>query len=102
MGHLREWVEACNVFWMGAVRLDTTLPGDPAKGWRACAFRHLHQAPSLDDSTQEQAKKLEQGIVDENIIRNLADAGTFRANRLRDLVGPEWFESSYYRRAGPV
>ena len=31
------------------------------------------------------------------VIRNAEGAGTFRANRLRDLVGPEWFESPYYR-----
>lgn len=34
-------------------------------------------------------EKLEQGKVDENIIRNLDGAGSFRANRLRDLVGPD-------------
>jgi len=27
--------------------------------------------------------------VDENIIRNLDGAGSFRANRLQDLAGPE-------------
>ena len=81
----------------GTVRLDTSFPDDPAKGWRPRVFHFLHPAPPLDASAQEQTDKLELGDVDENIIRNLADAGTFRANRLRDLAGPEWFESSYYQ-----
>jgi len=31
------------------------------------------------------------------VIHNLDGAGSFHANRLLDLVGPEWFESFYYR-----
>jgi hypothetical protein len=31
------------------------------------------------------------------VIHNLDGAGSFRANRLLDLVGPERFESFYYR-----
>ncbi len=88
---------ACNITWMGAVRLDTSFVNDPAKGWRPGVVSFLHTALPLDDAVREQTKKLEQGNVDENIIRNLDGAGSFRANRLRDLVGPEWFESFYYR-----
>jgi DNA-binding CsgD family transcriptional regulator len=97
MGGLCALVEARNVTWMGAVRLDTFFPADPAKGWRPRVIRHQHPAPPLEAAAREQTEKLELGNVDENIIRNLDGAGTFRANRLRDLVGPEWFESFYYR-----
>jgi hypothetical protein len=31
------------------------------------------------------------------VIHNLDGAGSFRANWLLDLVGPEWLESFYYR-----
>ena len=97
MGDLCALAGACNITWMGAVRLDTSFPGDPVKGWRPRVIRHQHPALSLDDAAREQTEKLELGNVDETTIRNLADAGSFRANRLRDLVGPEWFESLYYR-----
>jgi DNA-binding CsgD family transcriptional regulator len=51
----------------------------------------------LDAAAHEQTGKLELGDVDETTLRNLAGAGVFRANRLQDLAGPEWFESAYYR-----
>lgn len=97
MGGLCALAGAWNSIWMGAVRLDTSFPGDPVKGWRPRVIRHQHPAPPLEAAAREQTEKLELGNVDENIIRNLDGAGTFRANRLRDLVGPEWFESLYYR-----
>lgn len=87
---------AWNILWMGAVRLDTTFPSDPIKGWRPRIIRHLHPSPSLKSRTQAEVEKLEQGVVDITTIRNVEKAGVFRANRLCDLVDPEWFESPYY------
>lgn len=98
MENLCALVGAWDVSWMGAVCMDTSFPGDPIKGWRPHAIRRLHPSPHIDTAIQEQTKKMEYGDVDENIIRNLDGVGTFRANRLRDLVGPEWFEGDYYRR----
>jgi DNA-binding CsgD family transcriptional regulator len=97
MGGLCALAGACNITWMGAVRLDASFVNDPAKGWRPGALSFLHSALPLDTAVREQTEKLEQGNVDENIIRNLDGAGSFRANRLRDLVGQEWFDSFYYR-----
>ena len=37
-------------------------------------------------------------MIDETTIRNVALAGTFRVNRLSDLVPPSWFEGDYYHR----
>ncbi len=96
MGGLCALTGAWNITWIGAVRLDTFFPDDPAKGWRPRVMRHLHSSP-LDVAAQELADKLELGNIDETTVRNLEGAGVFRANRLRDLVGPEWFESPYYR-----
>lgn len=87
---------AYNILWMGAVRLDTTFPGDPVKGWRPRVMHHLHPSVPLDDAAWKETKKLDQGVVDITAIRNTENAGTFRANRLCDLVGSEWFESPYY------
>jgi hypothetical protein len=89
MNSLCVLAEARNITWMGAVRLDASFVNDPAKGWRLGALSFLHSALSFDDAAQEQTEKLELGNVDENIIRNLDGAGSFRANRLQDLAGPE-------------
>ncbi|TAN47455.1 MAG: LuxR family transcriptional regulator [Methylococcaceae bacterium] len=97
MGGLCKLARAGNAAWVGAVRMDTLSPNDMAQGWRPRIVRHLHPSPPLDAATREQMDRLEHGAVDETIIRNLACAGTFRANRLRDLVGPEWFATPYYR-----
>jgi hypothetical protein len=97
MNSLCALAEAQNITWMGSVRLDESFPNDPAKGWRPGVVSFLHSALPLDAAVREQTEKLELGNVDENIIRNLDGAGSFRANRLRDLVGPEWFESFYYQ-----
>ena len=97
MSQLCTLAGASNASWMGTVRLDDSFPEDPVKGWRPRSIRFLHPTPPLDDAVREQVGKLEQGIVDITTIRNVEGAGTFRANRLCDLVGPEWFESSYYQ-----
>ena len=96
MGRLCILAGAWNALWMGAVRLDDTFPGDPIKGWRPRFIRYLYPAPALGDAALEH-KKLDQGVVDITTIRNMEGVGTFRANRLCDLVGPEWFESPYYQ-----
>lgn len=96
---LCELVDARNVNWIGAVRLDGNFPNDPVHGWRARHYRHLHQFVPLTDAAKEQAKGLDEGDnIDVTTIRNVAGAGMFRANRLCDLVEPEWFDSPYYRR----
>jgi DNA-binding CsgD family transcriptional regulator len=97
MAELCGLVEAQNAVWVGAVRLDGSLPGDPVKGWRPRTVRYLHPASPLHDAVREQTEKLESGNVDETTLRNVAGAGTFRVNRLVDLVSPEWFDSGYCR-----
>ena len=60
----------------------------------------------LDNHAQERTEELEQGVIDVTTIRNAEGAGTFRANRLRDIVDSEWFASpsyrSYYQDLGTV
>jgi DNA-binding CsgD family transcriptional regulator len=97
MNGLCTLVGAWNIVWVGVVRLDTTFPGDPVKGWRPRLIRYLYPSPPLDNNAREQTEKLEQGVVDVTTLRNAEGAGVFRANRLRDMVGPKWFESSYCR-----
>lgn len=97
MSGLCELAEAQNAVWIGAVRLAGNLPDDPVKGWRPRTVRHMHPTPSILDAVKEQTQKLEVGSVDETTVRNVAGAGTFRVNRVVDLVSPDWFDSPYYQ-----
>lgn len=90
-------VDAQNACWFGAVRMTDILPGDPVHGWRPRPVRYLHPSSPLNDVAKEQVKLLEQGSVDATTIRNVELAGSFRANRLVDLVPETWFDSAYYR-----
>jgi DNA-binding CsgD family transcriptional regulator len=93
---LCELVDAQNAVWIGSVRLGESLPEDPVKGWRASVVRYLYPTQPLDDTAKEQLKNLHRGVADETTVSNVAGAGRFRANRLRDLVSEEWFNSPYY------
>ena len=98
MVSLCELVAAQNAVWMGSVRLSDAFPNDPVQGWRAPIIRHLYPARVLDDAAKEQAHDLHRGVADETTVANVAGAGRFRANRLRDVVSNEWFDSYYYHR----
>lgn len=93
---LCDMAEAQNASWFGSVRLDDTFPEDLVKGWRVSTVRFLHPTQPLDEAVREQVNGLEQGVVDETTVANVAGAGRFRANRLRDLVAEDWFDSPYY------
>lgn len=97
MSGLCTLVGAFNVSWTGAIRLEACSSSDPVKGWRPRVASFLHPADQLDEKVREQRDKVEGGSVDITIVRNAEGAGTFRVNRLRDIVGAEWFESSYYQ-----
>jgi len=93
---LCKMVNAQNAIWIGSVRLSDAFPNDPVQGWRTPVVRLLYPTQPLDNSVKEQMKDLDRGVADETTIANIANAGRFRANRLRDLVSDEWFNSYYY------
>lgn len=88
--------DAHNAVWVGALRLDEDRPDDPTNGWRAAIFRYLDTTTAVLAVGQELAAKLRQGVADITVVRNLEGAGSFRANRLRDLIGPDWFSQPYF------
>lgn len=88
---------ADNAIWLGVVRADEVGPDDPTGGWRAVALRNLHSTPALDAAVQKQKELLDKGVADIATLKYLASAGRFRASRLCDVIGPDWFESDYYR-----
>jgi DNA-binding CsgD family transcriptional regulator len=92
-----EIIGACNACWLGAVRLSDSSPEDPVHGWRPRSLLFLHPLPQLVRTSREGMKKIDRGNMDLTTMRNAALAGTFRVNRLVDLVPAEWFESKYYR-----
>lgn len=93
---LCDLIDAQNANWFGAMRLGDILPGDPTHGWRPGTIHYLHPSRPIDEKARELTRKLEQGNIDETTVRNIALAGSFRANRLVDLASDSWFESDYY------
>lgn len=97
MSRLSGRLVAHNANCTAAVRLTDIAPDDLLHGWRAPLIRFLQPAALIASSAKEQARNLESGEFDITTVRNVAQAGTWRANRLADLVEPAWFESAYYR-----
>lgn len=97
LAFLCEIVAAQNANWVGAVRVSDALPGDPVNGWRPRVVHHLRPLPPVVKQTEKQMRMLEAGVVDVTTVKNVSLAGSFRCNRLADLVPPEWFDSDYYR-----
>ena len=94
---LCQVANAQNAVWFGTIRMIDLLP-DPVHGWRPRCFSFLHPSAPHEESAKQQSDNLDQGGVDITAIRNVDLAGTFRANRIVDLVSEEWFESDYYHR----
>ncbi|MBP2316776.1 response regulator transcription factor [Azospirillum soli] len=90
-------IGADNAIWLGVIRADEVGPEDPTGGWRAVVVRNLESTPLLDTVVQKQKDLLDKGVADVATLKHLEGAGRFRANRLCDVVGPDWFEADYYR-----
>jgi hypothetical protein len=87
---------AQNAYWFGAVRVAES-DADPLLGWRARCIRYLTPLPDDSTFTRDRIRSIEQGAVDEATVAQARLAGRYRANRLRDLVSPAWFESARYQ-----
>lgn len=96
---LAALVSAQNACWFGAVRLAPGRRPDPIKGWRPRAIRYLHASEADTHAYKQVRRQIESGIVDVSTIANVRDAGTFRANRLVDIVPRSWFKSWAYEVA---
>lgn len=87
MAELCRLVGADTAAWTALVRLGGH--GDRFHGWRFRAMEYLHPNTYEHGGARYQ-RELDEGSGDEIVVRGLADAGTFRAFRLRDLVSPLW------------
>ena len=87
---------AQQAFWLGSVRLNRDT-GDPALGWRPAGIRFLHPREEQQRNFNEHRRRIRQGQVDPSIAANVAGAGAFRVNIKTEMVGPEWFESEFYK-----
>jgi DNA-binding CsgD family transcriptional regulator len=89
-------VRADNAYWFGAVRM-ADAAGDPLFGWRPRAIRYLHPLPDDSTFTRDRIKSIDRGAIDESTVAQARLAGTYRANRLCDLVSADWFKSDIYQ-----
>lgn len=87
---------AQQAFWLGSVRLKCDAD-DPARGWRPAGIRFLYPRAEHQRNYNEHRRRIRQGQVDPGIVANVARAGTFRVNIKTEMVGPEWFESEFYK-----
>ncbi|QNN45982.1 helix-turn-helix transcriptional regulator [Thermomonas brevis] len=98
---LRGLVDAQHACWVGAVRMDETLAGDPVRGWRPRIVHHQktpQTTGTAETAAREQVRQLEAGEVDLSTVRTVSFAGSWRTHRLVDLLPADWFEGEYYRR----
>jgi DNA-binding CsgD family transcriptional regulator len=98
LSHLSALVDAQNAYWLAAVRV-AGADGDPLRGWRPRAIRHLHSAPEDDRVVREGRRMCDDGSADESMIGNPRHAGVTRAHLLRDIVSPAWYRSAFYQTA---
>jgi len=89
-------VRADNAYWFGTVRLSDTGP-DPLFGWRPRGIRYLRPLPNDTTFTRDRLREIDKGTIDESTVAQARQAGKYRANRMRDLVSPDWFESHWYQ-----
>lgn len=94
-----DLVDAQNAYWFGVVRL-ADAPADALYGWRPRSIQYLRPLPNGETFThhRDHERLQEREGVDESAVAQARDAGTYRANRLRDLVSPGWFEGPIYQR----
>lgn len=97
LGGLCQLVGSNHAALVGVVRMASSAPDDPVAGWRLRLTHHLHTSPVIQEASRAQIRLVAEGQYDASVIANLQGAGTFRANRLCDLVAPEWFDGEYYR-----
>jgi len=90
--------DAENVSWLAAIRVQDDETDYAAQAWRQRAFGYLFPAPELSARVDQEAQHPDSDQADITTLRNIALAGTWRANRLIDLAGADWFDSDFYRR----
>lgn len=78
------------------VRMPAPRKTDPVQGWRPRHTVHLHVTPQVRENLAESRRRFKTDERDITVVRNVAFAGTWRANRLCELAPPEWFESDFY------
>ena len=89
-------VGAQNAYWFGAVRMADS-GSDPLLGWRPRGIRYLNPLPDDATFTRERIRSIDRGAVDESTVAQARLAGTYRSNRLRDVVSPAWFKGETYQ-----
>lgn len=97
MEGVSKLVGAGNAFWLGALRMNSTTPADPLRGWRPRANRYLYPSSIHAEAYRAQVAKMHRGEA--NHANNLAvrDAGVFRSFRMRQELPSAWFREEFYQ-----
>lgn len=96
LNSVSSMIGAENAYWFGAVRV-ADANADPLLGWRPRNIRYLRPLPDDSTFTRDRIREIDRGAFDESTVAHARQAGSYRANRLCDLVSPEWFESDWYQ-----
>ena len=89
-------VDAQNAYWVAAVRMSEAA-SDPLFGWRPRCIQYLTPLSNDTSYTRDRIRSIDRGNVDELTVAQARLTGAYRANRMRDLVGPEWFDGPSYK-----
>jgi DNA-binding CsgD family transcriptional regulator len=94
MRTLCDLVGAQRAFWLGAVRLGTSL--DKLGGWRMRSIRRIEPTPEDERVYKFARKRLESDQSDAVTLAQIRQAGVFRANLLQELAPQGFFATRDY------
>lgn len=98
LARLSKMIGAQNAFWLGTVRLTGPTARDPVKGWRARALYYLREQPVHRTFAKRAMRNIDKGKPSASEIEHARTAGTFRAARMCDLLGPDWHGTLDFER----
>lgn len=99
LGSLAGLLGAEDAYWVGAVRVDDPVEGDPYQGWRALRAFSLKNEPHTREIRETLQRAMERGEVVDPITVHIRQAGEFRVRTLSELMPPAFFESEHYHFA---
>jgi DNA-binding CsgD family transcriptional regulator len=92
LSRLGNIIGAENLFWVGAIRDDTSPGGARLQGWWPQAVRHLHSTPQRDRLLADVLRRMKANIVDPYTEAIVREAGRTRAFLRSELVDDETWE----------
>lgn len=89
-------INGTTAFWLGALRVNTHMPGDQLLGWRPRVLHLLHTELSDSSFIKQQFARFNETEPDPSMLEHVKRAGRFRAYLQTDIVDEQWYQSDYY------